>query len=147
MMKKKSVASIATLLFFATSAVFACRVHFTVQNESGHVISNTYLSGPYFRQSPKHTLKAGDNFSYTFSGSMFSCHGKYNLKANDRSMYHHDITGNDIGDNDDLESEYFAPRSKAHHYKHDANVRIVITSTCQASQNISSPSRCDTLWS
>ncbi len=79
-MKIIKILLIAACLLGSIQAM-ACDVYIKVTNESGHDVDGVYIGGPWGRSSTDHDLTNGASFTYHATGSMFTCHGKYNLDS------------------------------------------------------------------
>ncbi len=75
----------------------ACSVYINVENSTGDTLNSVSVEGPWGRYSTDHEMKNGESFSYHASGSMFTCHGNYNLSmsSGDPHCYMSGVDEND----------------------------------------------------
>ena len=114
-----------------TSYASSCSIHFTVNNESGHLIGGIDVQGPWFRASSEHNLKNGEHFKYHADGSAFNCHGKYWVT---NVGWHPSLTES-AGAN-----ITYTVDSDKHNIKHNISETITILPDCSKS------GRCSTDW-
>ncbi len=75
----KIIISIFVLAGLLSSGqLMGCDVQISVHNTSGHRLP-VKVWGPHSRRSILHDLKDGESFIYHATGSLFNCHGNYQL--------------------------------------------------------------------